>query len=101
MSSVKTTFANGKNPFKFDPATLKINVGKERPKSTYVRKPGKYVPLFSKMKIGDSITVPDAYRWRVQEALSNWIKKENKEGRSQSFANDPKPGMSTIYWVKK
>lgn len=98
MSSVKTTFAKGINPF-FDPANIKINSDALPPEKRKTFRASKYETTFRKMKEGNSLTVPNAYRRRVHEALKFWMITNKKKGIVRSFSHDPVGEQSTIYWL--
>ena len=101
MSTViKTTFAKGVNPF-FDPANIKINTDALPPEKRKTFRASKYDITFRKMKVGNSVTIPNEYRRRVHEALKAWLKMNNKQGIVRSYSHDPNGQMSTVYWLPK
>ena len=99
---MKTKFA-GASPFLGVPdapeSILKINRQKplvNKKTSTY-----KYDAVFNQLKFGDSVTVALGDEDKVQQAMSDWIKRNKKQGIARRRMNDPVNGQSTVYWVAK
>lgn len=107
MTKVKTKF-HKRNPWTGEPLVKQtlidvnqIKLGRKPLPTGRCPVPHKYEPIFSKMKFGDTLTVPSESVSRVAAALRHYIKDNKRPGIVRSCLRYPGDEGNGCVWYLK